>query len=177
MQDSYSSWLSHGWGLLLLIVSRKLDTWLCVHGLLDTYCYLFDGYTICLIHGWLLAYWQILLVGQDNGVIVDITIWRHGYSETWLTYLHNYDDFCWLSWLILIKCGMSPSDDTWLVYWGFLWKDHVVLDDDFMIIDYDSGVFTYDMMWMILCYYLEIWHMLSWFMEGYDKAPSTKETK
>ena len=34
---------------------------------------------------------------------------------------------------------------------------------------------TYDMMWMILCYFLEIWHMLSWFMEGYDKALSTKE--
>ena len=41
----------------------------------------------------------------------------------------------------------------------------------------DYGVFTYDMMWMILCYCLEIWHMLSWFMEGYDKALSTKETE
>ena len=36
---------------------------------------------------------------------------------------------------------------------------------------------TYDMMWMILCYFLEIWHILSRFMAGYDKALSTKETK
>ena len=52
-------------------------------------------------------------------------------------------------------------------------KDHAVLDDDVMTMVF----FTYDMMWMILCYSMEISHILSWFMEGYDKALSAKETK
>ena len=75
---------------------------------------------------------------------------------------------------MLIRCGMFPSDDTWLIYWWLLWKNHAVLDDDVMIIDDDYGV---NIMWMIFCYFLEIWHMLSWFMDGYDKALYTKKTK
>ena len=72
---------------------------------------------------------------------------------------------------------MFPSDDTWLIYWGFLWKYHEVLDDDVMIIDDDYGGFTYIWYDVNDFYCLEIWHMFSWFMEGYDKALSTKETE
>ena len=68
---------------------------------------------------------------------------------------------------MLIIYGMLPSDDTWLIYWGFLQKDNAILDYGVMIIDDDYGFFTYDIMWKSLC----------WFIEGYDKALSTKEAK
>ena len=48
---------------------------------------------------------------------------------------------------MLIRCGMFPSDDTWLIYWRFLWKDHTIINDNVMIIYDDYGVFHIQMIW------------------------------
>jgi len=82
-EDSYSSCLSHGWGLLLLMVSRKLEKWLWAHGLLDTYHYLYDGYILCLYMNDYLNYTLVNIVGWPGQWCYyrfheDIAIWIHG---------------------------------------------------------------------------------------------------
>ena len=67
----------------------------------------------------------------------DIAIRRHG--------LLNH--LSWLSWLMRIRYGMFSSDDTWLIHWRFLWKDHAVLDDDVK----DHNVMTMVFSHMIWC--------------------------
>ena len=62
---------------------------------------------------------------------------------------------------MLIICGMFPSNDTWFIYWGLLWKDHAVLNDD--VNDHNVMTMVFSHMIWFEWFYVTAWRYdISW---------------
>ena len=124
MQDSYSSWCSHGWGLLLLYsaIYSMLDAWMitqsCIVGdMMMMISYLYDDRLILTYVDWC-RYSQVMILGW---YIRSCRFWWDGYGIFHIWYNVNdsvanidvvdrclwsrsyivYDSFWWLSWSYL----------------------------------------------------------------------------